>query len=77
MLHHRHKQVEPQRRATGHHLSLHGAAALEGRPAADDEGEVVSPQAGVARGRVSVREARRGEDHAGRYAGLEALLLER
>lgn len=41
------KQVEEQLAASVEHLSLHGAAALEGIAAADDKGEEVGAQLGI------------------------------
>jgi hypothetical protein len=76
MIDHRHEQVEEQRRPALLHLHLHRTTALEGRPAADDKGEVVRPQLAVRRRRVGVGEAGGGEDGAALHAGLEALLLE-
>ena len=63
------EQVEEELGATVEHLLLHGSAALEGGAAADDEGEVVSPQLGVRVGRVGVGEAGRGQDDAAGDAG--------
>lgn len=48
------KQVEEELTAAVKHLHLHGAAALEGGAAADDEGEVVGAQLGVGVGGVCV-----------------------
>ena len=62
--------------AAGFHLVLHRAAALEGVARADDEGEVVRPELGVAVGRVGVRIACRGQDGRALDAGLETLLAE-
>ena len=56
------EEVEEQRRPAGLHLHLHGAAALEGVAAADDERKVVRAQLGVAGGRVGVGKAGGGED---------------
>ena len=64
------KQVKEELAAAVEHLELHGAAALEGAAAADDEGEVVRPQLGVRVGSVGVGVAGRGEDGAGLDAGL-------
>lgn len=64
------KQIEEQRRPAVKHFHLHGAAALESAPAADDEGEVVSSQLGVVVGRVSVGVSGGGEDGAALDAGL-------
>lgn len=41
------KQVKEELSAAVEHLELHGAAALERAPAADDEGEIVGAQLGV------------------------------
>lgn len=64
-----HEQVKEELAAAVVHLELHRAAALEGGAAADDEGEVVSPQLGVRVGRVGVGEAGRGQDDAAGDAG--------
>lgn len=58
------------------HLHLHSTAPFEGRPAADDEGEVVRTQLRVSVWSVSVRVTRAGEDGAALNAGLQALLAE-
>ncbi len=58
------EQVEEQLRAAGHHLHLHGAAALKGPTAADDERKVVGTQLGVGVGGVGVGVAGGGEDCA-------------
>ena len=65
----RDKQIEEELGAAIEHLLLHGSAALEGGAAADDEGEVVSPQLRVRVGRVGVGEAGRGQDDATGDAG--------
>jgi hypothetical protein len=44
---HGHEQVKEKFAATSFHLSLHGAAALEGLATANDEGEVMCSQAAV------------------------------
>ena len=77
MIDHRHEQIEEQRRPAPLHLHLHGAAALEGAAAADDEGEVVRAQLAVGGWRVGVGEARGRQDGAALHAGLEALFFER
>jgi len=77
MVHHGDEQIEEQGRAAGFHLHLHRAAALEGVAAADDEGEVVGAQLGVAGGSVGVGETGGGEDGAALDAGLQTLLFER
>ena len=64
------KQVEEKLGVAVEHLELHGAAALEGAAAADDEGEVVGPELGVGVGSVGVGVASRGQDGAGLDAGL-------
>jgi hypothetical protein len=64
------EQVEEELGVAVEHLELHGAAALEGAAAADDEGEVVRPQLGVRVGSVGVGVASRGEDGARLDAGL-------
>jgi hypothetical protein len=56
------------------HLDLHGAAALECVPAADDEGEVVGAKLRVAVRGVGICEASRGEDSADLNTSLKALL---
>jgi hypothetical protein len=65
MLHHRHKQIEPQRRPTRHHFRLHRTATLKSRAATDDQREIMRAQTGVAGRRVSVREACGCQDCAG------------
>jgi hypothetical protein len=69
----RDEQVEEQLRATGHHLHLHGAAALESSTAADDESKVVGSQLGVCVWGVGVGVAGRGEDCAALDAGFCSL----
>lgn len=66
----RDEEVEEQRCAAVPHLELHGAAALEGTAAADDEGEVVGAELGVRVGGVGVGIASGGEDRAALDAGL-------
>lgn len=75
MVHERDEQVEKEL-ASSFHLVLHGAAALERLPAADDEGEVVRAQVAVRVGRVGVGEARRRQNRAALDSGLETLFLE-
>ena len=70
MVNHGNEQVEEQLAAAGLHLSLHGAAALEGAAATDDEGEVVGSQLGVGVGRVGVGVASGGEDGAALDSGF-------
>lgn len=41
------EEVKEELAASVEHLHLHGTATLEGRAAADDEGEVVCTQLGV------------------------------
>ena len=77
MIHHRHEEVEEERRSACLHLHLHRAAALEGVAATDDESEVVCAELGVAGRCVGVGVAGGGEDGAALDARLEALLLER
>lgn len=48
------EQVEEELGSAVEHLGLHGAAALEGGAAADDEGEVVGAQLGVGIGCVVI-----------------------
>jgi hypothetical protein len=55
------------------HFHLHGATALESRPAADDQGEVVGTQLGVGVGSEGVGVAGAGEDGAALDGGLETL----
>lgn len=64
------EQVEEELGAAVQHLELHGAAALEGAAAADDEGEVVGAQLGVRVGSVGVGIPGRGQDGASLDAGL-------
>lgn len=64
------EEVEEELRAAVVHLQLHGAASLEGTPAADDESEVVGPQLRVCVGRVVVSVARRRQDGAALNARL-------
>lgn len=66
----RDEQVEEQLAAAVEHLELHGAAALEGGAAADDEREVVGTQLGVGVGRVGVGVPRRREDGGAWDPGL-------
>jgi hypothetical protein len=64
------KQVKEELSAAVEHLELHGAAALERAPAADDEGEIVGAQLGVGVGSIGVGVTGRGEDGAGLDTGL-------
>ena len=64
------EEIKEELRAALEHLQLHGAAALEGAPAADDEGEIVCPQLGVRVGCVGVGVACRGQDGAALDARL-------
>ena len=66
----RNKEIKEKLRVAVEHLELHGPAALEGAAAADDEGEVVSPQLGVGVGSVGVGIASRGQDGAALDAGF-------
>jgi hypothetical protein len=50
----RDEKIKEELGSAGHHLHLHGAAALEGAAAADDEGEVVGAEFGVGVGGVGV-----------------------
>lgn len=50
----RDKEVKEQLRATMVHLQLHGAAALEGAAAADDQGKIVCSKLGVGVGGMGV-----------------------
>lgn len=65
----RDEQVKEELGAAVEHFLLHGSAALESGAAANDEGEVVSPQLRVRVGRVGVGEAGRGQDDAAGDAG--------
>lgn len=65
-----HEQVKEQLRSAVEHLQLHGAAALKGAAAADDEGQVMGAQLGVGVGRVRIRISCRGQDGAALDAGL-------
>lgn len=58
------EEVEEELAAAVVHLELHGAAALEGAAAADDEGKVVGTQLGVRVGGVGVGVAGGCEDGA-------------
>lgn len=58
------EEVEEELAAAVVHLELHGAAALEGAAAADDEGEVVGAQLGVRVGRIGIGVAGRCQDGA-------------
>lgn len=71
------KQVKEELGAAVEHLELHGAAALEGAAAADDESEVVCAQLGVGVGGVGIGIASRGQDGASLDARLCSLQLER
>lgn len=71
----RDEQVKEQLAPAVEHLQLHGAAALEGRAAADDEREVVGAQLGVCIGRVGVSIPGGREDGAALDAGLCSLEL--
>jgi hypothetical protein len=64
------EQVEEELSATIEHLELHGAAALEGAAAADDESEIVGPQLGIGVGSVGVGIAGGRQDGAGLDTGL-------
>lgn len=75
MVAHGDKEIEEQLPAS-FHFHLHGAAALEGGPAADDQGKVVGAQLGVGVRRVGVGVASAGEDGAALDGGLEALFSE-
>lgn len=63
------KEVEEQLAASVEHLGLHGAAALEGVAAADDESEEVRTELGVIVGRVGVSVASRQENGVACDAG--------
>lgn len=63
------KEVEEQLAASVEHLGLHGAAALEGVAAADDEGQEVCAQLGVVVRGVGVSVAGRQEDCVACNAG--------
>lgn len=70
MIAQRNEQVKEKLTAPSLHLQLHGAAALEGAAAADDEGEVVGAELGVGVGGVGVGVAGGGEDGAALDAGF-------
>lgn len=70
------EQVEEELRPAVEHLGLHGAAALEGGAAADDEGEVVVAQLGIRVGCVGVGIACGREDCVALDAGSEPLLAQ-
>lgn len=72
---HGNKEIKEQLSAL-FHLHLHGAAPFEGRPTADDQGEVVRPQLRVGVRGVSVRVTGAGEDGAALDTGLQALFTE-
>lgn len=59
------KEIKEQLCAAVVHLQLHGAAALEGAAAADDEGEIVCAQLGVCVGCVGVCVSGRCKNGAG------------
>lgn len=56
------------------HLHLHGAAALEGGPAADDERQIVRPHLRVGVGRVRIGVSGAGQYGAALDARLQTLL---
>jgi len=64
------EQVEEELAAAVEHVHLHGAAALEGSAAADDEGEVVGTQLGVGIRSVCVGVAGGRKDDAALNAGF-------
>jgi hypothetical protein len=70
----RDEEVKEQLRAAGHHLHLHGTAALEGAAAADDEREVVGSELRVGVRCVGVGVAGGGEDCAALDAGFYHML---
>jgi len=74
MIAQRDEEVKEQLRASGHHLHLHGAAALEGAAAADDEREVVGSELRVGVWCVGVGVASGGEDCAALDAGFYYML---
>lgn len=63
------EEVEEELAAAVEHLHLHGAAALEGGAAADDESQVVGTQLGVVVGGVGIRIPRREQDGVALDAG--------
>lgn len=63
------KKIEEQLAASVEHLGLHGAAALEGVAAADDESEEVRAELGVVVGGVCISVAGRQEDGVACDAG--------
>lgn len=60
----RDEEIEKELRAAVVHFQLHCTAPLEGAPAADDEGEIVSPQLRVGVGSVGVGVSGRSQDGA-------------
>ena len=64
------KEIKKELGTSVVHLELHGAAALEGAAAADDEGEIVCPQFRVRVGRVCVGVSCRRENGAALDAGF-------
>lgn len=64
------KEIKEKLCAAVVHLQLHGAAALEGAAAADDEGEIVCAQLGVGVGCVGVCIPGRCKNGAGLDARL-------
>lgn len=63
------KEVKEELAASIEHLGLHGAAALEGIAAADDESEEVCTELGVVVGSVCVSVASRQENGVACNAG--------
>lgn len=72
MIAHSDEKVEEQF-ATSFHFHLHGTASLEGRSAADDQGEIVCTELGVAVGRVGVSIACTRHDGATLNTRLKSL----
>lgn len=77
MVHHRHKQVEEQWRATLFHLHLHRPAALECASTPDDESEVVRSELRVTCRCVRVSVPCRRQYSRALHPSLQSLLLER
>lgn len=66
----RNEKVKEELRTAIIQLELHRTASLEGAPGADDEGEVVCSQFGVAVGSVGIGVASRCQDGAALNAGF-------
>lgn len=70
MVAHGHENIKEELGATVVHLELHGATSLEGRPAADDQGKIVSTQFRVGIWRVGICVASGSQDGAALNAGF-------